>query len=81
MQIGNEGHGERRFLILMNAAPEDVDFILPADFNVQAFVHVFDTRLEEGLVRDDPFILKPGVSFNLMARSMAVFQHSADAKS
>ena len=55
--------------------------ILPADFNAQAFVHVFDTRLEEGLVRDDPFILKPGVSFNLMARSMAVFQHSADAKS
>ncbi len=81
MQIGNEGHGERRFLILMNAAPEDVDFILPADFNVQAFVHVFNTRLEEGLVRDDPFILKPGASFNLMARSMAVFEHSAGAKS
>ncbi len=32
MQIGNEGGGERRFLILLNAAPENVDFKLPDDF-------------------------------------------------
>lgn len=78
MQIGNEGHGERRFLLLLNAAPEAVDFTLPEDFPASAFVHVFDTGVADGLVRENPFVLRPGGAFTLEARTLALFQHAAE---
>lgn len=77
MQIGNEDQQARRFLILMNAAPEDVLFEMAADFPAQRFVHILDTRLPEGLVREKPQILMPGGAFLLEGRSLSVFQHEA----
>lgn len=77
MQIGNEDQQTPRFLILMNTAPDDVRFHLGQDFPAQRFVHIFDTRLPEDLVRDKPQILKPGSTFLLEARSLSPFQHEA----
>lgn len=79
LQIGNGGRGEKRFLILMNSAPEAVDFKLPDNFKADGFVQVLDTILDDGVVRDDPFILKPGTAYSLAGRSLAVFQHFAEA--
>jgi isoamylase len=81
MQIGNEGHGERRFLIILNAAPEDVDFRLPEVFPAERFVHVFDTGLPDGLVRAEPSVLEPGGVFKVPARTFALFQHVSEAGS
>ncbi|MBX9758239.1 MAG: glycogen debranching protein GlgX, partial [Beijerinckiaceae bacterium] len=79
MQIGNEGHGERRFLILLNSAPESVTFTLAANFPADAFVQVLDTRIGDGLVRDAPFVLRPGGAFPLQARSLVLFQHAGES--
>ncbi|MDB5569428.1 MAG: glycogen debranching protein [Hyphomicrobiales bacterium] len=75
MQIGNDVRDGRRFLILMNADPEDMSFQLAPDFPADEFVQVFDTRIPGGIVRDSPFVLKPGGDFALEARSFVVFQH------
>ncbi len=77
MQIGNDAREERRFLLLVNAAPQEIGFRLPADFPAQRFVHVFDTGLPDGLVRERPHVLKPGGLFALEARTLALFQHQA----
>jgi isoamylase len=81
MQIGNEGHGERRFLIILNAAPEDVDFLLPEVFPAERFVHVFDTGLSDGLVRAEPSVIEPGGVFKVPARTFALLQHVSEAGS
>ena len=79
--VGNEGHGERRFLILLNAAPDAVDFALPENFPASAFVHVFDTGIADGLVRESPFVLKPGGgAVRLEPRTLALFQHAAESE-
>jgi len=80
VQIGNESHADRRFLILMNAAPEDVTFKLPADFPAGAFVPVLDTRIPDGIVRDAAVVLQPGGAFLLDARTLVLFQHSRKAE-
>lgn len=58
---------------------EDVDFALAADFSsASAFVQVFDTGIADGLVRDTPFVLKPGGAFRLPARTLVLFQHATE---
>jgi len=80
VQIGNESRTDRRFLILMNAAPEDVTFKLPADFPADAFVPVLDTRIPDGIVRDAAIVLQPGGAFLLEAHTLVLFQHSRTAE-
>ena len=75
MQTGNESIEGHRFLLLMNASPDDVRFHLSAGFPAQRFVHIFDTRLPDGIVREKPQILAPGGVFLLEGRSLALFQH------
>jgi len=77
MQIGNEDQQAQRFLILMNAAPDDVRFQLAQNFPAQRFVHILDTRLPKGIVREKPQILMPGGAFLLEGRSLSLFQHEA----
>jgi glycogen operon protein len=79
MQIGNDAQDGRRFLLLVNAAPDDVRFHLAGDFIAERFVQVFDTRLPAGMVRERPHMLRPGGAFLLEARSLALFQHEATA--
>jgi isoamylase len=77
MQIGNDARDGRRLLLLVNAAPEDIRFHLAADFPAERFVHVFDTRLPDGVVRGRTHALRPGGVFLLEGRSLALFQHEA----
>ena len=76
VQVGNDAHDAQRLLLLLNAAPSNEAFRLPADFPGEKWVHVFDTALPDGLVRGAPFVLTAGSEFSLGARSAAVFQHS-----
>ncbi len=43
-------------------------------------MHVLDTRLPDGLVKENPFVLRPGEVFPLAPRMLAVFQHSLDSE-
>src|SRR6185437_9493781 len=43
MQIGNAAADGQRFLVLMNAAPEEAEFHLPANFPGSRWVCVFHT--------------------------------------
>ncbi|MFL5179414.1 MAG: glycogen debranching protein, partial [Microvirga sp.] len=78
MQLGNDAPDGQRFLILLNAAPDPVEFHLapePSD----GWLAVFDTRLPGGLVRGTPAALKSGGTFPLDARSLVLFQHAPAA--
>ena len=79
MQTGNEADAGRRILLLMNAGPEDTLFHLSADFPARRFAQVLDTRLGDGIVRENTQILEPGGAFLLEGRSLALFQHEASA--
>jgi len=76
MQIGNEAGDDRRFLLLLNAAPDAVPFRLREDFPGESWVSVFDTRLPTGLVGRDPIILRRGGTVPLEPRSLVLFQQA-----
>jgi glycogen operon protein len=76
MQLGNDASDGDRFLVLLNAAPEPVDFKL-AETPADRWVHVFDTRVADGLVRGTPVILESGGTFLLEARSLVLFQNTS----
>ncbi len=73
MQLGNDAKDGERFLILLNGAPEPVDFHL-ARHPPGRWAQIFDSRLPEGLVRGAPHILSAGGTFRLEGRSLALFQ-------
>ncbi|MFL5314673.1 MAG: glycogen debranching protein GlgX [Microvirga sp.] len=78
MQLGNDAPDGQRFLILLNAAPDPVEFHLapePSD----GWLAVFDTRLPGGLARGTPAGLNSGGTFPLDARSLVLFQHAPAA--
>jgi isoamylase len=75
MQIGNDASDSRRLLLLLNAAPDRVDFHLPKDFPNGRWIQVFDTGLAEGLVRSHPAVLRPRGMFPIAPRSLVLFQH------
>ncbi len=74
LQIGNDGDGGQRFLALMNAAPDDIDFRLPDNFPCTRWMQALDTNLPEGLVRE-PITIGPGEAVRLRSRSVVLFQH------
>ncbi len=76
VQIGNDVRDGQRFLILLNADPEDIEFQLAQDFPADRFIQVFDTRIPSGMVRENPFVLKPGGVFPLEAHAFVVLQHT-----
>jgi glycogen operon protein len=78
MQLGNDAPDEQRFLILLNAAPEPVEFRL-APAIAGRWAQVFDTTLADGLVRGAPAILEGGGTFALEARSLVLFQHAGES--
>jgi isoamylase len=75
MQLGNDARDGQRFLILLNAAPDPVDFVLPRQPR-DRWAKVFDTTLPDGLVRGAPAVLSSGGTFRLEARSLVLFQHA-----
>ncbi|HYF53001.1 MAG TPA: glycogen debranching enzyme GlgX, partial [Salinarimonas sp.] len=76
LQLGNDAPDRQRFLVLINAGPDPVDFALPADFPLGGFAQVFDTRIPDGIVRERPAVLNPGGVFALEPRMVALFQHA-----
>ena len=76
MQLGNDAPDGDRFLLLLNAAPDPVEFKLSEKL-VGRWAHVFDTRIADGLVRGTPAILEPGGTFPLEARSLVLFQNTS----
>jgi hypothetical protein len=62
--------------MLLNAAPEPIDFRL-AEQPDGRWAQIFDTRLPEGLVRGAPAVLEPGGTFALDSRSLVLFQYAA----
>jgi isoamylase len=78
MQLGNDAPDGQRFLILLNAAPEPVEFQLAKQPD-GAWIAVFDTRLPGGLIRAAPEQLRSGGTFRLEARSLVLFQHAPAA--
>jgi glycogen operon protein len=80
MQLGNDAPDGQRFLILLNAAPDSIDFRL-ADQPGGRWAAVLDTRLPGGLVRGAPATLEAGGTFRLDSRSLVLFQHAPTAQS
>jgi isoamylase len=78
MQVGNDAREGQRFLILLNAAPEAVEFNL-AKQPEGRWVQVFNTTLPEGLVRGTPTVLRSGGTFRLEPRSLELFQFAGSA--
>jgi isoamylase len=78
VQIGNGAPDGRRLLLLFNAAPEQLLFMLPPDFPSRQWIEVLNTNLPQGLVREAPAILKPGGTFELRPRSLVLLQHAEE---
>ncbi|HEX2725572.1 MAG TPA: glycogen debranching protein GlgX [Beijerinckiaceae bacterium] len=78
MQLGNDAPDGQRFLILLNAAPEAVEFHLAGQPEGR-WVQVFDTTLAQGLVRGAPTVVRSGGTFPLEPRSLVLFQYSGAA--
>jgi isoamylase len=74
MQIGNDSADGQRFLILLNALHKKVDFRLDSNLPGAAWTQVFDTREARGRVPAPAVILRPGGTFSIGARSLALFQ-------
>jgi isoamylase len=73
MQFGNDAPDGQRFLILLNAAPDALDFKL-AEQPDGRWVEIFDTRIPNGLVRGTPAVIEAGGTFPLDSRSLVLFQ-------
>jgi glycogen operon protein len=74
MQIGNDSADGQRFIILLNAFHKKVDFQLDPNLPGAAWTQVFDTREARGKVRAPAPTLRPGGTFSMSARSLALFQ-------
>jgi glycogen operon protein len=80
MQIGNAAADRQRFLVLMNAAPEDVEFRLPEDFPGGRWTLVFHTGEPAGMVRSEAATLFAGGDCTLPGRTLMLFQHSGEGR-
>ncbi|MCW5695746.1 MAG: glycogen debranching protein GlgX [Bauldia sp.] len=74
-QIGNHSPDGRRFLIILNAAPEPVEFQLPPDFPSRGWMPIIDTAAPSGLAAKDAAPLTPGGSRRVDAQSLLLFRH------
>jgi glycogen operon protein len=74
MQIGNDSADGQRFIVLLNASAKKVDFGLDPQLPGAAWMHVFDTQEARGHVRPPAYVLHPGGTFPIGARSLALFQ-------
>jgi isoamylase len=75
LQIGNDAPDHERFLILFNAAPEEVTFQLPPEFPCDGFMPVFHSAEPEGLIKKPGALVKASGSFLLGSRSLVLLQH------
>ena len=75
LQIGNDAPDRERFLVLFNAAHEDIVFQLPPDFPCDGFMPIFHSGEPEGLIKKQGALIKAGGSFPLGSRSLWLFQH------
>ncbi|MFC5067550.1 glycogen debranching protein GlgX [Flaviflagellibacter deserti] len=76
-QFGNDAADGQRFLLMMNAWHEEVDFKLADMLPGEVWVQIFDTNIPDGLVRgEQPITLRAGETFKLAPRSLVLFQHA-----
>ena len=73
-QIGNDSADGQRFLVLLNSAPEDVEFHLAADFPGRTWVQTLTTTTPSGQPRKPAPALVAGGTFVLASRSVCLFQ-------
>jgi len=79
-QFGNEpGEGDR-LLLLFNAAHEQVDFNLAADFPPGEWQPVIDTGRDDGMPAAKAPVLKPGGMIPIEGRSLLVFRHTTQSR-
>ena len=79
MQLGNDAPDGQRFLILLNAAPDPVDFHLATGAERRLDRGLRHARSRAALVRGTPAALTSGGTFRLDARSLVLFQHAPAA--
>lgn len=77
MQFGNDARDGQRFLLLVNGAPEPVDFRLKDDLPGDIWVAILETGLPRGAVRDEPATIEAGQSMTLEPRTLVLFRHAA----
>ncbi len=80
MQFGNDTPDGQRFLMLMNAWHEAVEFRLPEDLPGRNWVEFVDTGVAEGIVRDYPAILAAGQTYEIPGRTLVLFRHEGQDK-
>lgn len=76
MQFGNDSPDGHRFLLMLNAFHDPVDFHLPADFPCTKWAVLFDTRADEGLVKDNAPVLEAGGQYTVPGRTLVLFKHA-----
>ncbi len=75
MQFGNDAPDGQRFLLLMNAFHDPVDFHLNEHFPCSKWKAMFDTRVADGLVREDAAELLPGAAVIIPGRTLVLLSH------
>jgi len=80
VQFGNDAKDGERFLLVLNASPENVDFRLPPDFPGETWIAILDTRLADGVVREEPTTLRADRPVTVEGRSLLLFRHTADGQ-
>lgn len=76
VQFGNDAPDAVRFLLLLNAAPEEVSFSLPEEFGDGRWIPVLDSATPDGSPAADAAPLTPADPLVLGARSLLLFQHA-----
>lgn len=76
MQFGNDAADGKRLLILYNAAPSDLEFVLPGELPGR-WTPILDTATPDGAPRAADAVLEAGGSFSLLARSLVLFREEA----
>ncbi|MCC6736897.1 MAG: glycogen debranching protein GlgX [Bauldia sp.] len=76
-QLGNDNHGESRFLLILNADDRESLFTLPLDFPSGEWHAVIDTAMVDGLATDSHLPVGPGGNRLVAAQSLVLLRHTA----
>jgi isoamylase len=75
VQLGNDARDGHRFLLLLNAAPDEVPFRLAENFPNGAWFQLFDTAHRDVDPANRPIVFRTGETFPLASRSLVLFGH------
>ncbi len=80
MQLGYDAPDRHRLLLLLNAAPDRVNFHLPPVLPPGPWTQLFDTTRPAGLVDENPAVLVPPGAYPMEPRSLVVFHSEASGE-